>query len=225
MNDNEKFYVETKYVLSIIFIMDKLDFEDCFFDIDLLKEIKSILEYLSKEGSIIGSLKNDICKYLQNGRNIQDKQRVERIGIINDIITILNNSNEDKKLTFYREELSKRRMNSKYLKIYRNQVIMSEVNEINKSIGYDSVVLSALSEGISNDEFIEEYFDNVINNPFTLESINSIIYECPSLFLNQTFYKRCMCILYGLNEKIIITNKNLINKMSKKLNKIKKIGK
>lgn len=160
-------------------------------------------------------------RFLLDARDIQDEDREERFGIINDIITVLNNAKEDENLTFYRVELAKRRRDIKYF--FKNiDEILDEINNVTKSILYDSVVLVALTEDTTDDEFINDYLSDLSKNLFYLESINAILNEYPKIFENLMVYNRNICVLNCLSTDIVKSNKKLIKKIDKKLKQFKK---
>ena len=223
--EKQKKYLNYKYLLSIIFIIDILEeteeFDPSdFYEIDLLKNIRIVLDVFSKEESINNIVKENMFKFLNAGRYIEDENKEERNEIINDIITILNNSKEDKNLIFYREELVKRTGDIRYLFKYSNDVIRNNIDRINKSIGFDLTVLEALSEETKEEEFINLYLPDLVDNAFYLSSINAIMKECPSLFKNSTFYNRNICVLNNLNSAIVENNKKFIKTIKKGQKKV-----
>lgn len=221
MDEKEYGYLTCKYILSMIFIIDTMEITDEFYEIGLLENMRVVLTILSKEESVSNKLKENMFKFLSNGRDIRDENREKRLEIINNMITVLNKSKEDEELTFYREELVKRSGDIKYRAKYDNDIIRDQMDLVDKSIGFDIAVLEALIETTSDEDFIKNYLPDLIDNAFYLNSINAIMIECPSLFQNQTFYNRNICVLNSLNEKIVENNKKLIKKVSKKIKKFK----
>lgn len=223
MTEEQERYICTKYIRSMIFSIGNIDYgkQMDFYDVGVLSDMRDGLSILTKDECLIKLVKDNLYRFLSDARDIYDEDREERLKIINEIITILNIAKEDENLTFYRVELAKRRRDIKYLLKNINE-IEEAINNVIKSILYDSVVLVALTEDTTDDEFINDCLSDLSKNPFYLESINAILNEYPKIFEDLTFYNRNICVLNCLSKDIVKSNKKLIKKMDKKLKQFKK---
>lgn len=205
-------YLSAKFIYHILFL-DKIDHDNLGWltDINVLLNIKKVLETLAKNNYISGKLKDRVYDIVMLSREIRDGNYNERVEILNSIIGILNNQIHDESYIFYINEYCKRNcIKSKKYLVYN---IEEEVDELDKSIAYDYIILKTFSSSIPDSEF-NEYLEDLKENPtYFYEALNTYLEEFPEVFKDKTFKDR----MNTLMELIYKNNKCL---RLKKLNKL-----
>ena len=214
--DQEVYYLH-KMFLAAIFDNEHIFYKNIswMFDLDSLKVLDNLITAHVQKNYFSDQIKNNIYEMFEYGRNIEDEYRNERIEAMNNMIIKLNSCKDDS-LTFYANELYYRRNTKKYADYYEENII-KEIPSLDDSIFNDFMVLfTHKKEEVSDEVFENEYILHFLMDlELYYESLNVILHECPSMFEDETFKKRCKCILDNANE---------INNDYKKLNKvIKKI--
>ena len=185
------------------------------YDLDVLEEFEMLVLSFSKYGCLNNDIKNNIYKILIDGRDIEDENYEERINKINKITSALNNQQEDNSIKFYVGQMCRRRDNKKELKKYTIYDIEREIDYLNSSIFNDFVVLLSHGDGVSDEEFLNGYLEEFVNNDMYYESLNIILKECPSVFSSETFRKRINTVL-KINKKLHYKKNKTIKKIIKK---------
>lgn len=225
MNDEEikeyqdAYYLQ-KFLMFIMFDNTKESYKETewIYDIDVLKSFKEVIEVLGSCGCIRTHIKNNIYNILIDGRSIIDENYKQRIEIINEIIIMLNSLPEQDYIKFYCGQLCFRVQDSKQLKKLTVEEIENNIPLIEDSICTDFTVLLSRSKDITDEDFVNDYLPEFINNGFYYESLNMILKECPYYFQDKLFMDRM--------NSVIEMNKNLypyFNKKSKSI--VKRIRK
>lgn len=223
MSEEVATYYAYKMALSIPFDMKEVDFkyEDHYFDLTIMEYLKDIISEFTKKDLFSKKVKDNIKNYLLKARDFKDDKRKERIDIINDILSLLNNQQKDYSIGFYSLQLCLRRNSKKYL-FTKNEEIISEIENVHGSIVNDYLVLGTHFETMSEENFKKYFLDKFIMSGFYVESINVLLDEMPQLFNNSTFYNRVMDILemkkFFENDK----QDKLSKKVDKKIKRIKR---
>ena len=223
MNEQLATYYTYKMALSIPFDMKESDFEynNIYFNLLVMDYLKLIVETFTKENLISKKVEDNIKNYLLQARDYQDKNRKERIDIINDILSSLNSQENDNSLGLYIYELMKRRNSKKYL-FKPISEIKSEIDKVHQSIVNDYLVLFTHSESMSDEVFNQSFLDKFVKSELYFESLNVILNEMPQVFTNSIFYERVMDVL---STKKFFEKKNnkLIEKIDKKIKQINRM--
>ena len=147
--------------------------------------------------------------------------------IFNDLIIKLNQTDEETNIEEWiltelvvRTEIKLKRIIS-YDKYYEYE------DFVKRSLGYDFIFLTYLSDEI-NDDMFNESIELLANDEFYFASLNDLLLNCPILLSNATFTKRTKKVLeYNLNHidnsnplKIRTFIKKQINKHIKNLKNI-----
>lgn len=220
-------YKMRKLLYNVIFNLYENDYMDDprMFHLTFIESLKNIIEYHIQNNDLSKEIKNNINKFLSQAREYKDEDREKRINIINDIIVMMNKQ-QIESLVFYRIELAKRRKDFKYIFKYPDELIKSQIDDINDSICHDLYVLISHTNDTSDEEFINEYLPYLKDSAVYYESLNAIFKENPMVFKDKTFYNRMICVL-NLNNEIYKEDKEMIdlnNKLVKKIDrKIKKL--
>lgn len=220
-------YVLYKIILSVIFKYDETILEDYawIYGIDGLSCFKTAIEVLDKLNALGSNIKENIFRYLNDIRFIDDEYKKERITIINDIINFLHTKEDYIPIEFYRKELYKRRLDRNYLYV-DSYIIRQEFDEVNESIGMDSDVLISHSLEVSDEEFIKHFLPYLCNNELYDESLNALLNEYPKIFTDKLFYDRMISVLnfryeFYKDEKINKENNKFIKIINKKIKEYK----
>lgn len=215
----EEYFLQ-KFLMFIIFDNTKEAYKgaDWLYDIHVLKQFKGVVEVLAKCGCVRPQIKNNIYNILIDGRKIEDENYKQRIELINETIIILNTMKEQEYLRFYCGQLNYRIKEEKELKKLSIKDIKCNIPLIEESICNDFVVLLSHSKDVTDEDFVNDYLPEFINNGFYYESLNMILKECPYYFQDKLFMDRM--------NSVIEMNKNLypyFNKKSKSI--VKRIRK
>lgn len=202
MKDKEiKEYEEIYYLQKfLVFLMfdnsQKMSKEmDWIYDINVLQVFKNLIEEFGKWGCLRPQVQNNIYNILAYGRNIIDENYKQRIQKINDIIIVLNSLPEQDYMKFYCGQLSYRIEDPKVLKKITVAEVKNSIHLIEDSICTDFLVLLSHSKDVSNEEFVNDYLPEFINNGFYYESLNMIMKECPSYFKDELFVDRMNSVI------------------------------
>ena len=116
MSEEIAIYCTYKMALSIPFDIKESDFEynNIYFNLIVMDYLKLIVETFTKEGLISKKVEDNIKNYLLQARDYHDKNRLERIDIVNDILSSLNSQENDNSLGLYISELMNRRNTKKW---------------------------------------------------------------------------------------------------------------
>lgn len=209
-------YYLQKFLMFLIFENTRKSYKeaDWIYDIDILQKFKKLIKEFGKYGCIRPDIKNNIYTILVDGRKIIDENYKERIKLINEIIIILNSLSEQDYLRFYTGQLALRIQEPKQLKKLTIQEVENNIPLIEESICTDFVILFSHSKDVTDEQFVNDYLPDFINNGFYYESLNMILKECPSYFKDELFVDRM--------NSVIEMNKNLhpcFNKKSKVIQK------
>lgn len=214
-------YISYKYILALVLNSNEIDSIEDLIEVELLELFRDILKLLVNNGFIDEIVKENLYKFLSKGREILDDKKNERIKIINEIITILNNSNEDESLIFYREQLTVRSGNKKYLSTSNIDEIKKRKSIVNFSTMYDFLILKEFDDenNISEEDFVKRYLKDQNNCEIFLGSISIIIEECPFILKDEKVYNMFKYALNSLNKDDIKHNKKVLKLINKKLKK------
>lgn len=227
MEDINKYKVR-KMLYEIIFNFEKIDYTEDpdIFDLTIIESMRNIVKYHTSNGHLIDSVKDNINEFLNQARYHLDNDRVERINLINEIITLMNSQINDEYLLFYRFQLYYRTKNSKYLLKATRTEIEKEIPHAHDSICHDLYVISSHSNEFTDEEFVKEALPYLQDSNLYYESLNMILKENPIVFKDLTFYNRMMLILnmnndiYKDEKEMIKYNKKLVKCIDKKIKKI-----
>ena len=221
-------YKTRKMLYEIIFNFEKIDYmeDPDIFDLTIIESLRNIVEYHTSNGHLINSVKNNINEFLSQARYHFDNDRVERIKIINEIITLINGQIDDEHLMFYRFQLYYRTKDSAYLLKAPREEIIKQIPHIHDSICHDLYLICSHSGEFSDEDFIKEALPYLQDSNLYYESLNMILRENPIIFKDLTFYNRMMLILntnnkiYSDEKEMIKYNKKLVKSINKKIKKI-----
>lgn len=221
-------YYTYKMALSIPFDIKESNFKykEIYFDITVMEYLREIIDAFTKENLISKQVENNIKNYLLEARDYKDKNRKERIDIINDIIGMLNMQKYDHSLVFYAEQLCIRRNTKRYLTKPNIEEIYSQINKVHESIKCDYLIIGTHLDTVSDELFHKHFFEKFVNSDVYFESINMLLDQMPQLFNNSTFYNRIMTVLetkkfFGSIESDFYIKQ--VNKTIKKFNKFKQV--
>jgi len=221
-------YKTRKMIYEIIFNSEKIDYTETpdIFDLTIIESLRNIIEYHTTNGHLIDSVKNNINEFLSQARLYEDNNRVDRIKLINEIITLMNSQINDEHLLFYRFQLYNRTKKSTYLLKSTDEEIKKEIPHVHDSICHDLYVVSSHSDEFTDEEFIKEALPYLQDSNLYYESLNMILKENPIVFKDLTFYNRMICILninndiYKEEKEMIKYNKKLVKKVNSKIKKL-----
>lgn len=220
-------YLILKLIYYIIFSND-INYSEYSYlaeDIKFLNFLKNIIEYHLKKGDFNKEIKNNIYSFLNSLRFDNKTKSIECNSLINDIIILLNGYQDDVSGFFYALQSYYRTNNIKYL--FRPSKYNLPISHINESICNDFLLVESHSDAyVTDSEFKKIYLPYFKNNVYYYESLNIILRENPSIFLNKNFYNRTIKILEE-NSKVITSfdAEKATKKYIKTINsKIKKIG-
>ena len=222
MNDIDlESYKLSKFLLSIIF--DTKSYEIYkggkeVSDINFVICFKDVIDRLVSRNYLSTNLKNNIYKILLDLREIKDDNREKRIQIINDIIGTVNSQDFDDSLTYYRIQLYYRKKDKSFLKKYSDNEIEEYIDYVNESIANDFLVMCLLVE-TNLEDFKNDCMDELVNNLYFYESVDSILRECPDIFNDKVVLDK-IDLVFQHNSKF----DRCFNKENKKIKrKMKKI--
>lgn len=220
-NMTEEDYIIYKQQQNILFKIFIGEYNEDFFKISSMENLRYTLEVFINEKAIIDTSKKSLYNFLLEARNINDNDRVRRIELINEMISLLNFIKEDENLEFYRKELYKRRQCLKYF-LYDQDIIKNEISITNGSICCDFLILESHSSDVSEDKFDEQYLPLFINNYDYYEALNALLIEYPKVFKNEILCNRVVKVLeeeYRLNPSK--DNKKIVKIIKKQFKKYK----
>ena len=192
----EDLYYEHKKTLFLMFSVNDECYkkDSSFYDIDSLKIFRNIVANFAQRGYLDRKVRSNLYRIITYGRNIEDEFKDERIVVLNHILDFVNLA-PDNSIDFYIAELYYRRKNKKELRKMDYEDLRREIPSIRESIRNDFSVLTSHSNRVSDDEFVENYLKDCINNPMYIESLNTILIECPSMFEDKIFRDRAKSVL------------------------------
>lgn len=220
MSEDIATYYVYKMAFSIPFDIKESNYEynEIYFKLNVMDYLKEIVKELSKENLFSKKVKDNIKNYLLQARDYKDKDRKERIDIINDILSYLNTQEKDNSLDFYASQLYLRRNSKRYL-FARIDDIIREIDNVHNSLVCDYLILGTHLESMSEEIFKKHFFQKFIESKVYIESINSLLDEMPQLFNNSTFYKRVMDVL-EMKKFFQDNNDKLYKQVNKKIKQI-----
>lgn len=228
MNSKIAWYYTVKLVYSIIFEIKSAGYKykDYCFELIVLNILKETVQELTRENYLSDAIKNNIKNFLIQARDYQDKNRKERVKIINDIISLLNTQKYDNSLQFYAAALYIRRNSLRYLFFASSAEIKSKIEQVHNSIATDYYIMATHFDTIPDEQFYEQFLMDFVKLDVYYESINTILREMPSVFTDTVFYNRVMNVLsfkdfFEKENNSKLTKK--INKKVKKFNKSKQV--
>ena len=139
-------------------------------------------------------MKKNVLKYLNNVRFSNDIDS-DRIHLINTIIRLINIQEGENYLDYYRQEMYKRTHNRQYLVYPYNSFIKENEDRLIESMQFDYLVLISHSNLVTDDEFYDSYYSEMILDLRYFETINCILEEYPERFLDPVFYQRYIIII------------------------------
>ena len=221
-------YMLRKVIYEIIFNNEKINYaeDSSIFDLSVIESLRNIVKYHTSNGHLIDSVKDNISEFLSQARYHFDKEREERIKLINEILILMNNQINDEHLMFYRFQLYYRTKQSRYLLKASQEEIKKEIQHVHDSICHDLYVITSHSDEFTDEEFIKESLPYLQDSNLYYESLNMMLRENPIVFKDLTFYNRMMCTLNMNNEiykdeiEMIRYNKKLVKSINKKIKKI-----
>ena len=228
MHEDLIVYRMRKLIYSVIFNFFENEYEDAEdFQLIVVESLRNVVEYLTSQNYLSESVKNNIHNYLTRARYFEDEDRSKRIELVNDTIGFMNSQNQDDSIIFYRLELFKRKKDYKYIIGYSNEKVQSEIKHVHDSICNDLYVVVSHTDITDDETFETEYLPYFKDSNIYYESLNAILYENPSSFKDKLFYNRMMKIinlnkeLYKDDKQILNMNKKMLNKINRKIKKIK----
>lgn len=221
-------YKTRKMLYEIMFNFEKIDYskDPDIFDLTIIESLRNLVKYHTSNGHLKDSVKDNINEFLSQARYHFDDNRVERIKLINEMITLINSQIDDEHLMFYRFQLYYRTKQSRYLLKASREEIEKEIPHVHDSICHDLYLVSSHSDEFTDEEFIKEALPYLQDSNLYYESLNMILKENPIVFKDLTFYNRMMCVLninndiYKAEKEMIKYNKKLVKSIDKKTKKI-----
>lgn len=157
-----------------------------------------------------------IINYIRNNyKCINQKEKVDKYNLYNEIIVNLNNSNQINSEIFYILEFRNRGMNYDY-KFKSNEYKLPEhiKNYIRKSLYCDKYYFDVLSKNEKNISDIRCF--DLVMNPLFIYSVNNFLLECPKILEQNSLLKKIL--IYNIkNSNIFIYKQKGIKISSKKL--------
>lgn len=226
MNYQDKIdeYYSYKWLISIIFNTDDNSYlrkAKLVFDIRVLDGLKRIIEVYTKESYFNYEIKNNIHKFLVNARFFKDDESKERVDLVNDMTTYLNQQLDDKSEIFYRDQLYRRTRETKYLFKYSKEQIGILSEYINQQLYNDFIIIKSHGDEYTEEQFDELYLNDFIDLDGYYENINFILEECPYLFVDKTFYNRVMKVLNNNSKEFDKKTNSVKKRIKKSIKKIK----
>jgi len=217
-------YYSYKWLISIIFNTDDNSYlrkSNLIFDVRVLESLKRIIEVYTKEGYFNKTVKNNIYTLLVNARFFKDDKIKERVDLVNDMTTYLNQQYDDKSEIFYRDQLYRRTRETKYLFKYSKEQIEILSEYVNQQLYNDFIIIKS-----HGDEYTEEQFDKLYLNDFIdldvyYENINFILEECPYLFVDKIFYNRVIKVLNSNSKEFDKKTNSVKKRIKRSIKKIK----
>lgn len=221
-------YKTRKMIYEIIFNFEKIDYtkDPDIFDLTIIESLRNIVKFHTSKGNLIDSVKDNINEFLNQARYHFDDDRVERIKLINEIITLINSQINDEYLMFYRFQLYYRNKNSKYLLKATREEIEKEIPHVHNSICHDLYVVVSHSDEYTEEDFNNEALPYLQDSNLYYESLNMILRENPIVFNDLNFYNRMINILninnsiYKDEKEMIKYNKKLVKSIDRKIKKM-----
>ncbi|MBQ9071803.1 MAG: hypothetical protein IJY25_01420 [Bacilli bacterium] len=224
VKDQIERYYNYKWWLHIIFDTDSKNYlrtPHITFNIEVLKNLKTIVETYAKNGYFRQRIKNNIYTLLMHARDYKEGDYKARVDLINEITTLLNRQSKDNFIDFYRQQLYTRTKDINFL-FNKDEIIALNIEAVEQLIYDDFIIISTHQEEISEKVFEEEYLVQFKNQEEYYENIAILLEECPYLFKDETFYNRVMKVLNENSKKEHFEKLN--NKYLKKINRqVKKI--
>ena len=161
---------------------------------DFLSFFLMFISALLQEDYIGPLMKKNVLKYLNNVRFSNDIDS-DRIHLINTIIRLINIQEGENYLDYYRQEMYKRTHNRQYLVYPYNSFIKENEDRLIESMQFDYLVLISHSNLVTDDEFYDNYYQEIISDLRYFETINCILEEYPERLLDPVFYQRYIIII------------------------------
>lgn len=173
---------------------------------EFIANLYPFIESFVSKNVLSNEMRDNVLNYLNVVRFMdEDKtlsiseyiEKIMKIDLINKMIVMINGQEKDNSMRYYRYEMYNRTND----KIYLNPIIMSdedileEKEELFDSIAFDHFVLCTHDEGITDEEFDNNYLPKLLDEKMYYEVLNAIYHEYPEKFLNDVFYQRCLQVL------------------------------
>lgn len=173
-----------------------------FSSIWFLEQFLSFVEQLSSGNILVGDMKRNILNYVNSVLDMEfdndtKENKVKRIDLINKIIRTLNNQIKDKSIDFYRVEMYKRSNCKSYLNSFKidDNEILAEKEALFASIKFERIILYTHSNEVSDQDFVDKYLFEIVDNNMYYAAINCMLMECPEVFLDKIFYDRFLTVM------------------------------
>ena len=209
LTDDFDLYYDFKFIECIIFAeSNHVEYGKALKRIECLRQFEL---FITDNRFMFDDVRSDnIYRILQNVVDVDDDYSLERITIVNNIKSILNNAFDKKEhYSFYKSEIVQRYGKKKYYKL-KDSIIDEKKELINASIALDIAIIES---HLFDKEMYDEYFFGLVDNPIYYMSLKAIINEYPFILANETFVSRVNTILnYSKKTK---DNKKLVNTIKK----------
>ena len=197
ITDDYEVYEDFKLVQGLIFNSNvSKEYGKAFIEIDDLIHLKYIVENCNcmfDDNEV-----NNIGLILQDVKYIEDEYTIERINIINEILTILNRGVDKKEYyNFYKDEFLKRIKNKKLRKLDESAIEKYKYI-IKMSLALDPIILLSHT---TIDEDINNYLNDFVDSVLYRMSIRAIIDEYPFILNNELFVSRMNKVLDNSKDK------------------------
>lgn len=192
-------------------IKDSPDFCNILF----LKQFLSFVEKLASGNILAGDMRRNVLNYINSILDMEfdnetKEDRLERLDLVNKIIRTLNKQTKDESINFFRLEMYKRTNCKRYLNSFKvsDSQILKDKDALFASIKLEQVIIYTHSSEVSDEDFVDKYLFEIVDNDIYYGAINCMLMEYPEVFLDKTFYDRFSSVM----DVNLAVSKNIIMK-------------
>lgn len=222
-NDKIRSYYYTKFLQSYLY-NDNIykavfngDFDNYIFDEDFLNIAFNYIEVYTEINYADLNVKEklyDLISYVRNKADY-DNQKTKKFyyDIYNTLILKLNQMDDNSLVEFLILNEMFIRTKIKFGRKISYHRFKHYEEFVRRSIGYDYILLTYLSDEISEEDF-DANIETLVNDEFYFASLNALIEQCPELLKETTFRKRVKKVLECNRKSIdIFHSKSIKNKL------------
>ena len=204
INDSTIFYLK---FIKAIFLSSNLtellslaeEFGIDYKSVELLKMMRDFVRPQTKEHSLPKSVADNIYSFVNISRfayTAEDKK--ERFAVSNDIIGMLNGSQDKPELHLYQAAIASYFPSAKdtffHLLAYQNnpEIIKEELAAI---AGLEYIILYTHSDVVNIDKFMEEICNDLLLSSVYLVAVDHLLHEFPSMKYDKKFIDRVKFVL------------------------------
>lgn len=204
INDSTIFYLK---FIKAIFLSDNLtellnlteEFGIDYKSVELLKMMRDFVRPQTKEHSLPKSVADNIYSFVNISRfayTAEDKK--ERFAVSNDIIDMLNASQDKPELHLYQAAIASYFPNVKdtflHLLAYQNNPDLVKL-ELAAIAGLEYIILYTHSDVVDIDEFMEDVCEDLLLSSVYLVAVDHLLHEFPNIKYDKKFMARVKFVL------------------------------